>query len=217
MPLFQTTIRSGFITDLILPLPTETKTPADVVRDGLATIFASIHDPNTMIKLNPLVQDVKPLLESDPGAVDAEAMCRDFGIEVNPPYAAEAFQQFEITDELNIAFGYTTDLVYHSAIRATKMGMQAFTDPGNGVRIFGSWEIKVADGDGDSDRSEGLDQGTVGLAGGKVIHIVERNETRCNVVLGWYIKSTLDKSHRVTHARLKERWIEKMKELGYKF
>jgi len=216
MAFLSTSLKSGYITDLILPAPLEGQTPDDVLRTGLDAIFASVHTPNTMITLNPLVHEVKQLLPSDPKAVDVSSIAPSFGVAVDSPYAIlregesaapGGFQQFEILDKLNVMFGFTSDLTYHSAIRQTKMGMEAFTNAGSGVTIYGRWEIKVA---------PGLQQSDGGGGPVQVINLIERNEIKCNVLLSWYIKASLDKSHRETHRRLKEKWLAAMREAGYK-
>lgn len=213
MSFLQTTLKSGYITDLILPRPLEGQTSDDVLKTGLDAIFASVHSPNTMITLNPLVHEVKQLSPSDSKAVDVTSIAPIFGLAIDSPNAVlrdgedpalGGFQQFEILDKLNVMFGYTTDLTYFSAIRATKMGMEALTNAGSGVIIYGRWEIKVS--------------GSPGGAGGagQVINLIERNEIKTNVLLSWYIKASLDKSHRETHRRLKEKWLGAMREAGYK-
>lgn len=211
MSFLQTSIRSGYITDLVLPPAQDGQDPATILEQGLAAIFASIHSPTTMINLNPLVQSVKQIPESDPKAVDYRTVAPSFDIALDAPYviltqddpdpkantiSTHGFRQYEIVDKLNIAFGLTQNLVYHAAIRPTRFGMETFTNAGSGVVIFGRWEIKVADG-------------------GRVINIVEKNDIKCNLVLSWYIRSTIDKSHAETHARLKEKWIVRMKEVGF--
>jgi hypothetical protein len=224
MAFLQTTLKSGYITDLILPAPLEGQTFDDVVRTGLDAIFSSVHTPNTMITLNPLVHEVKQLSPSDPKAVDVLTVARSFGVAVDEPYAVlregenpalGGFQQFEILDKLNIMFGYTTDLTYHAAIRQTKMGTEAFTNAGSGVTIYGRWEIKVS---GAPSRHQLGGEANGGAPGqGQVINLIERNEIKCSVLLSWYIKASLDKSHRETHRRLKEKWLSAMKEAGYKY
>lgn len=213
MAFLQTTLKSGYITDLILPRPLEGQTADDVLKAGLDAIFASVHTPNTMITLNPLVHEVKQLSPSDPKAVDVTTIAPIFGVPIDAPYAVlhegenpahGGFQQFQILDKLNVMFGYTTDLTYFSAIRQTKMGMEALTNAGSGVIIYGRWEIKVA----------GSPSGDT--AGGQVINLIERNEIKTNVLLSWYIKASLDKSHRETHRRLKEKWLSAMREAGYR-
>ncbi|KEF53444.1 uncharacterized protein A1O9_10419, partial [Exophiala aquamarina CBS 119918] len=214
MAFLSTSLKSGYITDLILPAPLEGQRPDDVLRTGLDAIFASVHTPNTMITLNPLVHEVKQLASTDPKAVDVATVAPSFGVALDVPYAIlregdtaspGGFQQFEILDKLNVMFGYTTDLTYHAAIRQTKMGMEAFTNAGSGVTIYGRWEIKVGND---------ADKGAQGQ--GQVINLIERNEIKCNVLLSWYIKASLDKSHRETHRRLKEKWLAAMREAGYK-
>lgn len=217
MSFLQTSLKSGYITDLILPRPLEGQTADDVLQAGLDAIFSSVHTPNTMITLNPLVHEVKQLSPSDPKAVDVATIAPTFGVAIDAPYAIlrdgesaapGGFQQFCILDKLNVMFGYTTDLTYYSAIRQTKMGMEALTNAGSGVVIYGRWEIKVS-----GSPSSGPDGGA---GGGQVINLIERNEIKTSVLLSWYIKSSLDKSHRETHRRLKEKWLSAMREAGYK-
>ncbi|RVX75036.1 hypothetical protein B0A52_01313 [Exophiala mesophila] len=211
MAFLQTNIRSGYITDLVLPPAQQGQDPATILEQGLAAIFASIHSPTIMINLNPLVQSVNQIPESDPKSVDYREIAPSFDIALDAPYviltqdesdpkantiSTNGFRQFEIVDKLNIGFGMTQNLVYHAAIRQTRFGMETFTNAGSGVVIFGRWEIKVADG-------------------GRVINIIEKNVVRCNLLLSWYIRSTIDKSHAEAHAKLKEKWIVRMKEVGF--
>lgn len=213
MAFLNTTLRSGYITDLVLPPAKPGQDPNAILQEGLSAIYASIHDPKTMITLNPLVQDVKQIASSDSKAVDHQTLAPSFGVDLNAPYLAPSstqdnsnapssspygFNHFEILDKLNLAFGFTQNLIYHAAIRPTRWGMEAFTNAGSGVTIFGRWEIKVADN-------------------GRVINIIEKNEIRCNVVVSWYINRTVDKSHAETHARLKAKWISDMKAKGYDY
>ncbi|RMZ79817.1 hypothetical protein DV737_g3270, partial [Chaetothyriales sp. CBS 132003] len=66
-----------------------------------------------------------------------------------------------------------SNLVFQSALRKTATGFESFTNPGSGVKMHGSFSL----------------QRSPDVPG--VVHFIERNETRCNVFLGVYIKATL--------------------------
>ncbi|OAP62740.1 hypothetical protein AYL99_01967 [Fonsecaea erecta] len=208
MAFMQTTFKSGWITDLLLPPAPEGKTPQDVLDAGYELALKMCSDPVLMARLNPLITNVVTIPASDPKAVDHRALSRDFGVELEAEYALEEFQHYAITDKLNLLPGYSTDLTYYSAIRRTQDGMEALTNPGSGVSIYGRFSVRVA---------ESRDVKALDASDGKgwVINLYETNELRCNVMLSYYIRATTDKSHRQAHGRFKEMWYKGMKEMGY--
>lgn len=208
MAFMQTTLKSGWITDLVLPHPPEGQTAATVLEAGLALALRMCSDPHLMCRLNPLVQSVAPLAPSDPKAVDAALLAEEFAVDLAADYARGPFDHFAVTDKLHVLPGYTTELTYYSAIRATADGMEALTNPGSGVRIYGRFSVKVADG-GDA---KALDAAN---SKGWVLNLLETNELHCNVLLSWYIKGSTDKSHRTAHSRFKEEWVKGMAALGF--
>lgn len=210
MAFMQTSFKSGWITDLILPPPPEGKTAQEVLEFGLKLALKMCSDPELMTSLNPLIQSVVRMPDNHDKAVDHAAMCDLFSVDPNPTYAqGSPFTQFAITDKLSMLGGYyTTDLTYHSAIRQTADGMEALTNPGSGVLIYGRFSVKVA---------EARDPKALDAANGKawVINFLETNDLRCNVLLSWYIKSSTEKSHRTAHAKFKDMWLQRMKDAGY--
>ncbi|KIW33397.1 uncharacterized protein PV07_00250 [Cladophialophora immunda] len=208
MSFMQTTFKSGWITDLVLPAPPEGKSPQDVLDAGYELALKMCTDPVMMARLNPLITNVVTIPASDPKAVDYMALSKDFKVDLNADYAIEDFQHYAITDKLNVLPGYSTDLTYYSAIRRTKDGMEALTNPGSGVTIHGRFSIRVA---------EPRDVKALDASDGKgwVVNFYETNELRCNVMLSYYIRATTDKSHRMAHGRFKEMWYQGMKDLGY--
>ncbi|ETI21527.1 hypothetical protein G647_07874 [Cladophialophora carrionii CBS 160.54] len=221
MSFLQTTVKSGWITDLVLPAPVGIQSAQDVIQAGHATALEMCTDPIFMAHLNPLVQSVVELPASDPKAVDYKAMARTFNVDVDAgslspvPGAAGRddhhqypWKHYAITDKLTPLPGYTTELTYYAAIRRTADGMQAFTNAGSGVTIYGCFSVKVA---------EPSDVFALDASDGKgwVVNFIETNELRCNLVLSYYIKATTDKSHRTAHARFKELWRERMREKGF--
>jgi hypothetical protein len=208
MSFLQTSFKSGWITDLVLPAPTGVQTPQDVITAGHTTALEMCSNPIFMCQLNPLVQKVVELPASDPKAVDHVAMARTFKVDDDVADGAEPWKHYAITDKLTPLPGYTTDLTYYSAIRRTRDGMQALTNAGSGVTIYGSFSVKVA---------EPRDVLALDASDGKgwVVNFIETNELRCNLVLSYYIKATTDKSHRTAHARFKEMWRERMREKGF--
>jgi hypothetical protein len=231
----QSRFQQGYITDLVCPPPPPGKTAADVVQMGHELAMSMCSSAQTMSQLNPFVTDVSTLDPSDPKAVDTAALAAAFGVEVNAEYATSQFTQYSITDKLPVVAGYSTTLVYYSAIRTTRDGLEALTNPGNGVTIHGRWVISVGGGGGAHDRngestekltsvstSSSLssssppndDAFSLGNSSG-IVHLLETQDTRCNVLLSWYIKQSVDKSHRTTHRRFKEIWRERMKEMLY--
>ncbi|EHY52754.1 hypothetical protein ABEF92_002723 [Exophiala dermatitidis] len=287
MSFLQTTFKTGYITDLILPPPPEGKTPTDVFRAGHSLALEMARSPETMSKLNPFVYSVRVISADDPQAVDVDAVAARFGVEVSPssssppsappspsppappspsPPAPSSqsvgdFVQYEIKDKLPVAFGFSADMTYHSAIRTTQQGIEALTDPGSGVLLHGKWGIEVAQGpdergsaNADADAhartgsfdatAAGIADPRAGSAGGATgtgsgsgadggvggtgsggtgsgitgsgrLHLLETNTTSCSVLVAWYIKASMDKAHRTAHRRFKDRWVQRMKELGY--
>ncbi|KIX08483.1 uncharacterized protein Z518_03139 [Rhinocladiella mackenziei CBS 650.93] len=238
MSLLQTTFKSGWITDLVLPPVPEGKTPSDVLYTGYRIALEMCSDANLMARLNPLVQSVNTIGPSHAKAVDYQSLAADFGVDLSAQYATGRFTQYEIMDKLPLLFGYSTELRYYSAIRPTKDGMEALTNPGSGVTIYGRFTVQIAqatgpeggagmggsyatnitgaEGSGANVDVENNIGGATGTERGVgVIHFLETNELKCNVFLSWYIKASTDKSHRTAHANFKERWIARMKELGY--
>ncbi|KAG9778834.1 hypothetical protein ABEF93_002685 [Exophiala dermatitidis] len=291
MSFLQTTFETGYITDLILPPPPEGKTPTDVFRAGHSLALEMARSPETMSKLNPFVYSVRVISADDPQAVDVDAVAARFGVEVSPtsssppsaPPSSSApappspsppapssqsvgdFVQYEIKDKLPVAFGFSADMTYHSAIRTTQQGIEALTDPGSAVLLHGKWGIEVAQGpderssanpgevtganvgtatatgDRDADThvrtgsfdataagmtgaggtgsssvggGSGSGSGPSGITSGR-LHLLETNTTSCSVLVAWYIKASMDKAHRTAHRRFKDRWVQRMKELGY--
>jgi len=197
MSFLNTSLKSGYITDLMLP-PREHwrgKSAEEIIQLGLSIALDIVHDFDAMIRMNPLVTKLEHLLASDPKAVDVTKMASDFHVPLDAPYATSSFQQgqFAITDKLTVLPGYSTDLVYHSAMRTTTTGMESLTDPGSGVTIYGRWEVKQPESETG------------------VLHLLEMSETRSNVFLSWYIKATTNKSHQILHQGIKERWLKRMK------
>ncbi|KAJ4504005.1 hypothetical protein HRR83_007693 [Exophiala dermatitidis] len=269
MSFLQTTFKTGYITDLILPPPPEGKTPTDVFRAGHSLALEMARSPETMSKLNPFVYSVRVISADDPQAVDVDAVAARFGVEVSPtpsapPSSSQSvgdFVQYEIKDKLPVAFGFSADMTYHSAIRTTQQGIEALTDPGSGVLLHGKWGIEVAQGpdergsaNADADAhartgsfdatAAGIADPRAGSAGGATgtgsgsgadggvggtgsggtgsgitgsgrLHLLETNTTSCSVLVAWYIKASMDKAHRTAHRRFKDRWVQRMKEMGY--
>lgn len=91
--------------------------------------------------------------------------------------------------------------------------------------LVGQPRLERGAGADDEEEEEGEGRGNgMDSAGGKrrdgtgehtdgdgVIHYIEHNETRCNALLGVYIKATNAKSHREMHEGFKRRWGEEVK------
>ncbi|KIW21170.1 hypothetical protein PV08_01750 [Exophiala spinifera] len=251
----QTTFQQGYITDLVCPPPPRGKTAEDVLAMGFSLALDMVHSARTMCTLNPFVQAVEPMSDSHPKLVDTRALAKTFQVSHDDAeYATGPFVQYEIRDKLPVVGGWSTTLVYHSALRETRDGLESLTNPGNGVTIHGRWVLSVdgggggggggGDAKGDARTATSTNGGGGGTAAaaaaaqrdemtrpappqetddGKfslgnasgVIHLLETQNTRCNVLLSWYIKQSLDKSHRTTHQRFKEMWRERMKMVLY--
>lgn len=194
MPL-ETTIRSGFITDLLVP-PTGTcgKSGPDLERLAYDTAMEVLHDFPAFIRSNPLVQNVDQIYPSNPKYIDVHQFSMNFNVDEHSPNATSEYIQYDIKDKLNLLFGFSQDLIYQSALRKTKTGFESFTNPGSGVKIHGTFDIKQ------STEAPG------------VINFIEHNETRCNVFLSVYIKATTSSSHKSLHENFKKAWNEKMKQ-----
>ncbi|KAI1610829.1 hypothetical protein EDD36DRAFT_304642 [Exophiala viscosa] len=218
MTFMRTHFQQGYITDLVCPPPPPGKTATQVLQIGLVLAREMCSSAKVMTTLNPYIADVSTISPADPAAVDIHSLAATFNVDVRADYATSDFTQYAITDKLPVLFGYSTTLVYHSALRTTRDGLEALTNPGNGVTIHGRWVVKVAE------RSEYVDEVSreapmddafsLGSSSG-VVNLLETQATRCNVMLSWYIRQSVDKSHRTTHKRFKELWRERMKERLY--
>jgi hypothetical protein len=194
MPM-ETTIRSGFITDLIVPRAgTCGKSATELDQIAFDTAVELLHDHPSFIQSNPLVQGCEKIHAQHPKYIDVHQFHMDFGVPEHSERVVGPYVQYEIEDKLNLIFGYTQQLIYHSALRRTTSGFESFTNPGSGVKIHGTFDIQR------SPESPG------------VINFVEHNETKCNVLLSMYIKATNSKAHREMHENFKKAWNEKMKE-----
>ena len=201
-----TTLKSGFITDLTIPPPgTKSLTTTQLTQLSLDVALSILHDFEAFVRSSPLVTNVVQIHAGHHKYIDVPAFCREFGVELHPDYVVGdgEWVQFEITDKLSILYAFSTELVYHTAMRRTKSGFESVTNPGNGVRIHGKFDVVKAaperKGEADGEEGEG------------VINFIEHNETRCNVFLAQYIKATTGSSHRAMHERFKEKWNEEMK------
>jgi hypothetical protein len=240
MSFLQSHHKSGWITDLVLPgRLSDLQLPGDILETGRQIAIEMCSNPIYMCRLNPLVQAVEMIDDSHPKAVDHRAMGKSFGVDVDEliaKHGAESsvsetgrqisdeiaelnrrhpigeFRNYAITDKLSPLPGipYTTLLTYHSNILRTPTGMITFTNPGSGVSIYGTFTINIAHCKDNKalDASDGK---------GWVVNLLETNETKCNIVLGSYIRATTDKSHRQAHGRFKEEWRGRMKERGFEF
>lgn len=169
MSFLQTTFKTGYITDLILPAPPEGKTPSDVLRAGLELALSMAQSPEQMSRLNPFVYSVERMSATDPQAVDVRAVAAVFGVNVNASFAAAEFVHYEIKDKVPVVLGYSADLTYHSAIRPTIEGIEALTNPGSGVLLHGMWMVKGVQGAGGVQGAEG----SKGIGGGGGVQDVE--------------------------------------------
>jgi hypothetical protein len=226
----QTTLRSAFITDLLLPPPHSlpTLSPAQIRAIGHTTAQSLLRSSEDFIRLNPLVTNVRPIFTPSDSKqfVDVPTFCAEFNIHpsLNPAISVsgkDEWTHFEITDKLNFGLG-STDLVYCTAIRALPTGFESLTNPGSGVRIYGRFEILLPSELGRLTQTP-MEQGAVSelshvpeeAGGGEmqqaVLHYIEHNETKCNTLLSLYIKATNAKSHRAMHEAFKRKWGENVK------
>lgn len=141
------TIRSAFITDLLLPFPHSlpSLTPDQISTIGYDAAVSLLHSPEAFIRSNPLVTDVRPLdSPSDSKSyMDVPHWCSIFNLNhAGEPErgVSDQWQQFEITDKLNWGLG-SSDIVYVTAMRRIPGGFESVTSPGNGVKIYGRFEI----------------------------------------------------------------------------
>ncbi|EXJ84271.1 hypothetical protein A1O3_04938 [Capronia epimyces CBS 606.96] len=236
MSFLQTSFKTGYITDLILPPTPEGKTLADVYNAGVEVALSMAQTPEQMSALNPFVYSVKTMAPTDPHAVDASALAAHFAVDLDAPYAAGSFVHYEIKDKVPVALGYSADLTYYSAIRRTSEGIEALTNPGSGVLLHGRWMIKAGMGDGagnegrignvavdapdgtvDANASAHTQTGTGIATGtdGRVINLLETNTISCSVLVAWFIRASMDKAHRTAHQRFKDLWTQKMGERGF--
>lgn len=188
-----TEIKSGFITDLVVP-PDGTcgKSSQELEQIAIQTAMDMLYDFKAFIESSPLVTHVEQIAPDHERYIDVAATCQDFGVELKPDYARGDWVQYQITDKLNVLWT-SKDLIYYTAMRKTMTGFESVTDPGSGVKVHGTFDIQRSnDGPG-------------------IIHYIERNETKCNVFLSMYIKATTGSSHRAMHENFKKKWSEEMK------
>ena len=79
-------------------------------------------------------------------------------------------------------------------MRNLTFGSESHTDPGSGVRIYGTWKAEASR----EDRA--------------VIHLLEEAHIHCPIWLAWYIKATMTQSHRTLHDRFKKHWEQQLDE-----
>ena len=240
----QTTLRSAFITDLLLPPPHSLPnlTPASISELGYTTALNLLLDSEAFIRSNPLVTKVRAIHSSSDSKhfIDVAHFCSEFNVDPRGDVRrgiSDTWTQWEITDKLNWGLG-SSDLVYATAMRRIPGGFESVTNPGSGVRIYGRFEVLRASELGrlahttphleqgasphdapphPSDQSgvpayqagapnavPGWEESNDGSDG--VVHFIEHNETRCNALLGVYIKATNSKAHREMHETFKRRW-----------
>ena len=194
--MLDTALKSGFITDLIVPPPGTCNLQTPRLHEiSRATALSILHDFEAFIRSSPLVTNVVEIHADHPKYIDVKAMCAEFRLD-HESYVGEGkgeWVQFEITDTLPVLFTSTT-LIYHTAMRRTPNGFESVTNPGNGVRIHGTFQIGKSEEGGE-----------------EVLNFIEHNETRCNWMLSKYIKATTGSAHREMHERFKGRWNEEMK------
>lgn len=245
----QTTLRTAFITDLLLPPPHSLPnlTPAAISELGYTTALNLLHDSEAFIRSNPLVTKVRQISSPSDSKhyMDVPHFCAEFHVDPRGDVKrgiSDVWTQFEITDKLNWGLG-SSDLVYATAMRRIPGGFESVTNPGSGVRIYGRFEVlranelgrlasstphleqgasphdqPVADGSaptpaytaGAPNAVPGWDTGDANSGDG-VVHFIEHNETRCNALLGVYIKATNSKAHREMHENFKKRWGDEIK------
>lgn len=260
----QTTLRSAFITDLLLPPPHSLPnlSPSQITQIGHSTALSILQSSEAFIRSNPLVTNVRRLHSASDSKnyIDVPAFCNLFYLQPqgDPRHGISSeWEQYEITDKLSWGLG-SSDLIYVTAMRSIPGGFESVTSPGSGVKIYGRFEIlhpselgrhtsssanhtpPVPSGassrpgtpskqhhdynsgapntvpgwplDDDSRSSSTRPTTTTTTAAETgVIHFIEHNETRCNALLGVYIKATTAKSHQTMHENFKRKWGEIVK------
>ena len=257
MPSLSSALKSGFITDLTVPPPNTCNLSTPHLEHlSYNTALSILHDFESFIRSNPLVQNVKRLSKDDKGYIDVVNFGKEFDVaqpsttsRQNHPAQQQQQQatrpgeededewiQFEITDKLSILYAFSTQLVYYTAMRKTSSGFESLTNPGNGVRIHGTFDVVRSTSSSPPppntipwsstiddeqlhahERIASTVRPSMNIArdddtgGAGVIHFIEKNETRCNVLLSAYIKATAGAAHREMHERFKRQWNEGMK------
>ena len=164
---------------------------AEMEQLGLKVAIEILHDHKAVIFQNPLVKRATELPPNSPDAVDYKKLAEEFDSEQDS-HAVSPWRQFEIVDELPLIFGYTKNLIYHSALRGLLDGFEGFTNAGSGVLLYGAWRVEPAQD------------------GRAVLIVPETGEVKCNWFLSWYIQMTYPSSHKVMHAKFRENWEMKM-------
>ena len=145
-----TTLKSGFITDLTIPPPgTQSLTADHLSQLSLDVALALLHDLEAFIRSSPLVTNVARIHPGHAKYIDVRAFCQLFDLELHPDYVVDEeggaeWVQYEITDKLSVLYAFSTEIVYYTAMRRTKSGFESVTNPGNGVRIHGKFDVVKA-------------------------------------------------------------------------
>lgn len=157
--------------------------------------LALLHDPATIITLNPLVTDfeevdssstsVKPLL---PPLLDSALDAQRLSESTN---SQRKF--FRITDSKPLLGGwYTAKISYHISYLRVDGGCDTVVAAPGGVSIDGSWRVSKAGANGQDEDEE--------------LTLEERATVTCPRIFAPFIKGTLGSSHGEMHDRFVEKW-----------
>ena len=106
--------------------------------------------------------------------------------------------------------------MYYQCVRNLIDGIEAYTDPGSGVKTWGIWRVGVEsipsadlhmyNSDDRGAGGGGAADATTAAANGMTILLMEQQVVHCPVWLSWYIKMTMRKSHEGLHRAIGEKW-----------
>lgn len=229
MPSLDTSIKSGFITDLQVPPPgTCGKTTEELTSLSLSVARSLLQDFKAFILSSPLVQSAVEIHPGHPKYIDVATLCSEFGVDPDktetPPSANIDHANHDPTPNPNPNPNSNPDpspskctwIQYEITDRLPLLFNTTHT-----TLVYHTAMRRTSSGfesvttPGNNVRIHGtfsVTQSADDNPGAEdTLTFIEHNETKCNVLLAGYIKATMGSSHREMHERFKAGWNEKMK------
>lgn len=213
LPLPPTKLPSAFAADDPAVKP---ETAEQIEQRGLDLAIRMLHEPETMIALNPLVQHYNIVRPNDPDAsehmVDLDRLAESFNVALADQSSCSHFREskngefvhYEIVDKFTFLGGLSSKLLtYQACFRPLyqtspgtqgrqSIGLETISDPGSGVALLGKWTVSI------DDRKPGF------------LVLTETVKVHCNMFLSWYVKSQLESSHDSLHKEFGRKFCERM-------
>ena len=135
-----------------------------------------------------------------------------------PPTVITEWAHLETIDDLPLlelptwlfnGWKWRKQLTYYQCVRNLVDGIEAYTDPGSGVKTWGIWRVGVESiASADSHIYNSDDRGAIGggATNDMTILLMEQQVVHCPVWLSWYIKMTMRKAHEGLHRAIGEKW-----------